>query len=97
MSRWPALLIAAPALLVATAGAFASEPELRDPDEFFFTQTFGDLREEAETARSEGKLGIMLFFEADACPYCQHMRQKVFSQREVQESYGSGRERLYSP
>lgn len=88
MSRWPALLIAAPALLVATAGAFASEPELRDPDEFFFTQTFGDLREEAETARSEGKLGIMLFFEADACPYCQHMRQKVFSQREVQESYG---------
>lgn len=87
-SRWPALLLAVPVLLLAVACEDASEPQLRDPDEFFFTQTFGDLREEAVTARSEEKLGMLLFFEADACPYCQHMRHKVLNHRSVQQWYG---------
>jgi thioredoxin-related protein len=79
-------------LPVACSGvAVASEP--RDPDEHFFTQTFGDLREEAATARDQGKQGVLLFFEADACPYCQHMRHKVFSMPAVQDWY---RERYLS-
>ena len=86
-NRWPAPLLAAPVLLLASACGNSSETEFRDPDEFFFTQTFGDLREEAATARSEGKLGMLLFFKSDACPYCLHMHHKVLSDRKVQEWY----------
>ena len=75
------------AFLVAGA-AFAAEPDTRDPREYFFTQTFGDLPEEMQVARDEDKLGMLLFFEADYCPYCQLMLKKVFSQRSVQEWYG---------
>ena len=86
-NRWPAPLLAAPVLLLAAACGNSSETEFRDPDEFFFTQTFGDLREEAATARSEGKLGMLLFFKSDACPYCLHMHHKVFSDQKVQDWY----------
>lgn len=64
------------------------ESEPRDAREYFFTQTFGDLPEELQAARDDGKLGILLFFEAESCPYCQHMVRKVFSQREVQDWFG---------
>ena len=50
--------------------------------------TFGDLREEMQIARDEGKLGMLLFFESEYCPYCQHMIHKVFSQKSVQDWYG---------
>ncbi len=61
----------------------------RDPREFFFTQTFGDLREELQAARDGDKVGMLLFFEADSCPYCQHMVRKVFSERKVQDWFGN--------
>ena len=81
-------------MLLLLAGAVsAGEPETRDAREFFFTQTFGDLPEEMQIAREQGKLGMLLFFEADACPYCQYMLRKVFSQPRVQEWY---RERFVS-
>ena len=78
--RFAALAILLPALAIAGAAADAT----RDPDAYFFTQTFGDLREEAATAREAGKLGMLLFFEADACPYCQKMRRQVLSSPAVQ-------------
>ena len=81
----PAPLLAALAILLSACGAGADASEPRDPDAYFFTQTFGDLREEAATAREQGKQGMLLFFEADACSYCQHMRHKVFSQAAVQD------------
>jgi thioredoxin-related protein len=59
----------------------------RDPREFFFTQTFGDLPEEMGVARKQGKLGMLLFFEAEACSFCQSMLKTVFSDRRVQEWY----------
>ena len=31
---------------------------------------------------------MLLFFEADECPYCEHMIKHVFSQRSVQDWYG---------
>ena len=84
-----------PALATLTLAAFlcfacaapADEPETRDPDEYFFTPTFGDLPEEMQLARDEGKLGMLLFFKADACPYCQHMLHKVFNRKHVQDWY----------
>lgn len=76
------------ALAVFLFASAASASEKRDPDEYFFTQTFGDLPEEAGIAREQGKQGMLLFFKADACSYCQHMLQKVFSTPEVQEWFG---------
>ncbi|MEJ2171552.1 MAG: thioredoxin fold domain-containing protein [Woeseiaceae bacterium] len=61
--------------------------ENRDPRAHFFTQTFGDLPEEMQAARDEGKLGMLLFFEAEACSYCQHMLRRVFNQPGVQDWY----------
>jgi thioredoxin-related protein len=81
----PAPLLAALAILLPALAIAGAADETRDPDEFFFAQTFGDLREEAATAREAGKQGMLLFFEADACPYCQRMRRNVFANRGVQE------------
>ena len=86
-------LIAALTVFLFTSVAMATPPETRDPDSHFFTLTFGDLREEAEQGREEGKLGMLLFFKADACPYCQHMLQKVLNRPAVQDWY---RERFVS-
>jgi len=80
-----ALLLALPLLLADFA--FGDEVQTRDAREFFFTQTFGDLPEEMQVARDEGKLGMLLFFEAESCPYCQHMLRKVLSQKKVQDWY----------
>ncbi len=74
-------------MLLLAGVAMAEEQETRDAKEYFFTQTFGDLPEEMQTARDEGKLGMLLFFEADACPYCQYMLRKIFNQRRVQDWY----------
>ncbi|RMD68266.1 MAG: DUF255 domain-containing protein [Gammaproteobacteria bacterium] len=55
--------------------------------EGFFTETLGDLREDLQTAREEGKQGILLFFEMDECPFCHRMKETIFSQPEVQAWY----------
>ncbi len=79
------------ALAMLVAGvAFAAEPDTtdsRNPRDYFFTQTFGDLPEEMQLARDEGKQGMLLFFEADYCKYCQYMLKKVFNQPSVQDWY----------
>jgi len=78
-------LLALLSLLTVTAYGSESEPETRDAREYFFTPTFGDLPEELQAVRDAGKLGMLLFFEADACQYCQHMVHKVFSQKKAQD------------
>jgi thioredoxin-related protein len=80
-----ALLLALPVLSMSASPG--GDPPARDPREYFFTQTFGDLPEEMQRARDEGKLGMLLFFEAEACPYCQRMLRTVFNQRRVQDWY----------
>jgi len=82
----PAGLLLALSLLL-TDTVTGGEVQTRDAREFFFTQTFGDLREEMQVARDEGKLGMFLFFEAESCPYCQHMLTKVLSRPNVQDWY----------
>lgn len=72
-------------LLLSTA-AWADETT-RDPREYFFSPTFGDLPEELADARSAGKLGLFLFFEQEGCPYCEAMMRNVLNREEVQEWY----------
>jgi thioredoxin-related protein len=66
----------------------AAGSDTRDARAYFFTQTFGDLREELQAARDEDKLGMLLFFESEHCSYCRHMLRKVLSQKSVQDWYG---------
>jgi thioredoxin-related protein len=72
-------------MVLVLGAAYSAAEDSRDPYAHFFTATFGDLPEEMATARTEGKLGMLLFFEADACPYCEHMRRKVLNQPHVQD------------
>jgi thioredoxin-related protein len=65
----------------------ALQAATRDPATHFFQETFGDLGEELETAREEGKKGIVIFFELDDCPFCHRMKREVLNQPEVQDYY----------
>jgi len=82
-----AMLLALPVLCVGATDVGGEEA--RDARAHFFIQTFGDLNEELQVARDDGKLGMLLFFEAEACPYCQHMLHKVFNQRNVQDWFNA--------
>ena len=86
--RQPAALLTLVILALVSLSAFGCEQVTRDAREYFFTQTFGDLPEEMQVARDDDKLGMLLFFEAESCPYCQHMVHKVFSQKKVQDWFG---------
>ena len=58
-----------------------------DPGEYFFDQTFGDFSDELQTARDEGKDGILLMFEMDECPFCHRMKTRVLNRKAVQEYF----------
>jgi thioredoxin-related protein len=70
--------------LVATA---LSAPAERDPDQYFFATTFGDLRQDLDDARKEGKRGLLVVFEARDCPYCLRMHQTVLNRVDIQAEY----------
>jgi len=79
------VLFAVLAIFAWVSASSSAEVGKRNPRQYFFTQTFGDLREELELARSENKLGMLLFFEMEECPYCQAMLRDVFSDPVVQD------------
>ena len=81
----PAVL--ASLLLVLASMALAADSANQSPPEHFFTLTFGDLLEELRIARDQKKIGMLLFFEADECPYCQYMNDNIFNQIRVLEWY----------
>ena len=58
-----------------------------DPYKHFFNETWGDLPEELNKAKQEGKAGILVFFEMDECPFCHYMKTNVLNQPKVQEYY----------
>lgn len=70
--------------IAATTGAYA---ETRDPETNFFDQNFGNLKDEAATAKQEGKRGIFIMFEQDSCPWCAKMMATVLNQAAVQDYY----------
>lgn len=61
--------------------------DVRDAEEFFFSQSFGDFSEELESARAAGKKGVLIMFELDECPFCHRMRTTVLSQSKVQDYF----------
>jgi thioredoxin-related protein len=76
-------------LLIALLGvppALAADAT-RDPDEFFFQETFGDFREELAVAREEGRQGVLIFFEQEDCPFCYRMKTTILNQPQVQDYY----------
>ena len=72
------------ALLVALAIAPAQAAEGWDK---FFELSFGDLRAEAADARKEGKLGLVVMYHFDDCPYCAQMKREILARPEVQSYY----------
>jgi len=73
-------------LVMGFSSAHAAET-IRDPDQYFFQESFWDFSEELEAAREEGKKGVVIFFELTECPFCHWMKQNVLNQVEVQEYY----------
>lgn len=78
------LRIFALALMFATSAVWG---ETRDINQYFFDQKLGDFKAELETAKKEGKQGILLMFEMDECPFCHRMKQTILNQSEVQDFY----------
>lgn len=85
-ARWLAVLLVLLMALPMASTTFAAETP-RDPGQHFFNQTFGDFSEELDTAREEGKTGILLMFEMDECPFCQRMKTMVLNQPKVQDYF----------
>jgi thioredoxin-related protein len=75
------------AFLLPTVAQAQDAGGVRDPDRYFFEQSFKDMPEELELARENGKRGLLVFFEMVGCPYCEHMRAHVFNQVEAQDWY----------
>lgn len=86
MSVWKTLFVFVMLLGLAAAESPANVIK-RNPEEYFFQESFGDFPEELETAKQDGKHGVMLFFEEEDCPFCEWMRQKVINQPRVQDWY----------
>lgn len=73
-------------LLLACLGLPALA-EVRDPNEHFFQPKLGDLKGDLAEAKAAGKLGMLLMFEMDECPFCDRMKRTVLNQSQVQDYY----------
>ena len=77
--RWLILLLAFFALPAVA--------EVREAEKHFFMSHLGDFKEELDAARSDGKLGVLIMFEMDECPFCTRMKTMVLNQRLVQDYF----------
>ena len=66
--------------------ASVSEPP-REAMEYFFHQSFNNLPEEAQLAREEGKIGILVMFNDPDCPWCKKMKATVLNQVHIQDYF----------
>ena len=57
------------------------------PGDAFFDASLGDYAAELKAAQQQGKQGVLLVVESEACPYCKRMREQVLSQTEVQQYF----------
>ena len=69
-------------LILGSSTVLASED--RDPYQYFFNETWGELNEELVNAREQNKKAILIFFELDECPFCHFMKENVLNKPEVQ-------------
>ena len=67
--------------------AQAAHAETREAMANFFDQHFGNLQEEAATAKTEGKRGVMIMFTQADCPWCDKMKSTVLNQAQVQDYF----------
>ncbi len=65
----------------------AAALEIRDPATHFFDQSFGDFHEELESAKAQGKQGILIMFEMEECPFCHRMKSTVLNRSDIQDYY----------
>lgn len=72
--------------LVSLLGASHGEAT-RDPGQHFFNDSFWDFTEELQTARDQGKKGILIMFEMDECPFCHRMKTTILNQPDVQDYF----------
>ena len=72
------------ALLLFATTAMA---EVRDVQTYFFQPKLGDFQAEMQTARKEGKAGVLIMFVMEDCPFCERMKSTMLNQSEVQDYY----------
>lgn len=72
------------ALLMFATTALA---EVRDVETYFFQPKLGDFKSELQTARKEGKTGVLIMFVQAECPFCERMESTILNQSEVQDYY----------
>lgn len=80
---------AADTLAADTSTEVSSEPakvEIREVAQFF-DETFYDMQDEIETAKSDGKQGLLMMFEMDECPFCHRMKTTVLNRSDIQDYY----------
>jgi len=75
------------ALFLVLIMGVASANLPRDPAKYFFEQTLGDLTDDLQDARDKGKVGVLIFFEQEECPFCHRMKTTILNQVKVQEYY----------
>lgn len=61
--------------------------ETRDAHQYFFDAKMGDFQSELDTAKKEGKKGILIMYELEDCPFCARMKQTILNQSEVQDYF----------
>lgn len=74
------------AALTALALPLSAQP-LRSPDQHFYQLMLGDLKRELQTARAEGRKGVLLVYEMDGCPFCARFHKTVLRESVVQDWY----------
>jgi thioredoxin-related protein len=72
---------------LALAGIALAAGPTRPAETHFFDPSFGDLREELQLARGEGKLGLFIMYAAEDCTPCIRMKQAILSQPRVQDEF----------
>lgn len=65
----------------------ASTVSERRDAQAFFDETFNDLQQELEITAEEGKVGLLIMFEMDECPFCRRMKQTALNRSEVQDYF----------
>jgi thioredoxin-related protein len=78
-----ALAFVAGLALAASAAAGAERPA----ETHFFDASFGDLKEELDLARKEGKKGLFLMYAAEDCSPCIRMKATILNQARVQDHF----------
>ena len=67
--------------------AFSASPDTNTSKQDFFHVFSNSLKKELELSQQENKLGLMLFFGTQHCPFCLRMKRTVFTRPLVQQYF----------